>query len=413
MAGVGSLKCKDMNRKFYILLVAVMMTAFLPSCKKPEVSNTIIITGQDDSHNWEAGSSVLKEILDATGLFASEIVITPEKGGDIQNFNPDFSKYDLVVMNYCGEDWSETAKENFVDFVKDGGGVVIFHSASIPFPGWNEYNEMTGLGGWNDRNEKDGPYVYYTGNEPVIDTTSGIAGSHGERHEFEIRNRFDEHPVTKDLPVRWMHGSDELYQQLRGPAKNMQVLATAFADTAFGGTGRHEPVLMAINYEEGRIFHTTLGHTEDENSPAIQCAGFIVTLQRGAEWAATGNVTQELPSDFPTTAGVVLRPGLREISLDEAFMNIVSYDIDKSTKYLTFIRDKIRKAAGDEKQLVKLEKKMVDVLKNPDATKEAKKIILRELSWMGSDYCIPVIKSLESDPELSDNVEFALTRLQK
>ncbi len=356
-----------MNRKFYILLVAVLVTAFLPSCKKTEVNKAIIITGQDDSHNWEAGSSILKEILDATGLFASEIVTTPEKGGDIQNFNPDLSKYDLVVMNYCGEDWSEAVDENFMDFVKNGGGVVVFH----------------------------------------------IDDSHGERHEFEIRNRNDEHPVTKDLPVRWMHGSDELYQQLRGPAKNMQVLATAFADTAFGGTGRHEPVLMAINYEEGRIFHTTLGHAEDENSPAMHCAGFIVTLQRGAEWAATGNVTQEVPSDFPTAAGVVLRPGFREISLDEAFRNIINYDTDKSTKYLTFLKDQIRKAAGDEKQLVKLEKKIVGVLKNPDATNEAKKIILRELSWMGSDYCIPVIKSLESDPELSDNVEFALTRLQK
>jgi hypothetical protein len=28
--------------------------------------------------------------------------------------------------------------------------------------------------------------------------------------------------------------------------------------------------------------------------------GFIVTLQRGAEWAATGMVSQKLPKDFPT-----------------------------------------------------------------------------------------------------------------
>ena len=344
-----------------------MMTAFLPSCKKTEVNKAIIITGQDDSHNWEACSSVLKEILDATGLFAADIVITTEKGGGMHNLNPDLSKYDLVVMNHYGEDWSEAVSEEIMDFVKNGGGVVFFH----------------------------------------------INGSDGEKHEFEIRTQINDHPVTKDLPVRWMHASDEPYQRQRSPAENMQVLATAYSDTAFGGTGRHEPVLMAINYEKGRIFHTTLGNAEDENSPALQCAGFIVTFQRGAEWAATGYVTQEVPSDFPTAAGVVLRPGFREISLDEAFSNISSYDIDKSTKYLTFVQDQIRKAAGDEKQLVKLEKKMVAVLKNPDATNEAKKIMLRELSWMGSDYCIPVIKSLESDPELSDNVDFALTRLQK
>ena len=215
------------------------MVAFLPSCKKSAVSKTLIITGQDDSHNWEASSSILKEILDGTGLFSTEIAVTPEKGGDIQVFNPDFSRYDLVLMNYCGEEWPESIKKDFEDFVRNGGGVVIYHSASIPFPEWKEYNEMTGLGGWNERNKRDGHFVYFSGNELVIDTISGIAGLHGENHEFEIRTRISDHPVTKDLPVRWLHGSDELYQQLRGPAKNMQVLATAFADTAFGGTGRH------------------------------------------------------------------------------------------------------------------------------------------------------------------------------
>ena len=43
---------------------------------------------------------------------------------------------------------------------------------------------------------------------------------------------------------------------------------------------------MAIRYGKGRVFHTTLGH----DVAAMQCVGFIVTLQRGAEWAATGRV---------------------------------------------------------------------------------------------------------------------------
>jgi len=34
----------------------------------------------------------------------------------------------------------------FVDFVKNGGGVVIYHAADNSFPNWKEYNEMTGLG---------------------------------------------------------------------------------------------------------------------------------------------------------------------------------------------------------------------------------------------------------------------------
>jgi len=209
-----------------------------------------------------------------------------------------------------------------------------------------------------------------------------------------------------------MHGSDELYQQLRGPAKNMQVLATAFADTAFDGTGRDEPTLMVIDYGKGRIFHTTLGHADVGGGPAMQCVGFIVTFLRGAEWAATGSVTQEVPYDFPTSAGVVLRPDFREINFEEAFANIGSYDIDKSTRNITWLQSRIRKAAGNEDALLKLEKRMVNVLKDNEASVEAKKLLLREISWMGTEYCIPAIKDLENVPELKDDVEFALTRLQ-
>jgi uncharacterized protein len=400
-----------MKKQYLIILLTAFLITFFPSCKKDTVYKTLIITGQSE-HNWKASSPVLKQILDGAGMFSSEIMITPEKGGDMNTFNPDFSGYDLVVLDYSGDSWSEKTKEGFLGYVRNGGGVVIYHGSSISFPDWKEYNEMTGLGGWRDRNEKDGPYVYYRRNELIIDTTAGIAGSHGERHDFEVRTRITDHPITSGLPVRWMHGSDELYQQLRGPAKNMQLLATAFADTAYDGTGRDEPVLMVINYGNGRIFHTALGHADEGGGPAMQCTGFIVTLQRGAEWAATGSVTQEVPFDFPTAAAVVLRPDFKEIGFEEAFANIGSYDIPKSTKYFTWLQNQIRKAAGDEAALLKLEKKMAGILTDKEASVEAKKLILRELSWMGTDYSVPAIKDLADIPDLKDDVDFALTRLE-
>ena len=402
-----------MKKQYLFLVLVAGLLGFLSACSNETVYKTLIITGQNN-HNWKASSPVLKQILDETGLFSADIMTTPEKGGDMKTFDPDFSRYKLVVIDYNGDSWSEKTNIAFVEYVKNGGGVVIYHAADNSFPAWKEYNEMTGLGGWGERNQKDGPYIYYKNNQLVTDTTAGTGGSHGKRREFLVRTRITDHPITKGLPVRWLHGNDELYSQLRGPGKNMQILATAFADSAAGGgTMRDEPVLMTITYGKGRIFHTAIGHADEGGGPAMQCVGFIATLQRGAEWAVTGNVTQKVPWDFPSAAGVVLRPGYKELTLEEAIANIGGYDIAKSTKNLSFLQSSIRNLAGDEQGLLKLEKMMVKVLTGNEATVEAKKLLLRELSWMGSDYSVAAIKGLVSNAELKDEAEFALTRLQK
>jgi type 1 glutamine amidotransferase len=402
----------NMKKQYLILIVVAGLLTFLSACKNEAGYKTLIITGQNN-HNWKASSPVLKQILDETGMFKAEIMITPDTSGDMNSFNPDFSKYKLVVLDYNGESWSDKTNAAFLDFVKNGGGVVVYHAADNSFPAWEEYNEMIGLGGWGNRNEKDGPYVYYRNNILVTDTAAGIGGSHGKRREFIVKTRITDHPITKGLPVRWLHGTDELYSQLRGPAKNMQILATAFADSsAGGGTMRDEPMLMVISYEKGRIFHTAMGHADEGGGPAMQCVGFITTLQRGAEWAVTGSVTQPVPSDFPSTAGVVLRPDFKEMTLEEAMANVGSYDIAKSTRYFSYLQSHIRNLAGDEAGLLNLEKLMVKVLTSKEATVEAKKLLLRELSWMGSEYSVPSIKNLTSDKDLKDEAEFALSRLQ-
>jgi hypothetical protein len=191
----------------------------------------------------------------------------------------------------------------------------------------------------------------------------------------------------------------------------MEVLATAYCDTAGGGTGRHEPVLMTVNYEKGRVFHTTLGFPADGNSPAIQCVGFITTLQRGAEWAASGKVAQPVPLDFPSISGISLRPELKALTLKEDIKNLAKYETGKNTKYYTDLQNHIRKAAGDKEKLLEIEKLLTRILKDKSATVESKKLVLRELGWMGSDYSVHAIKKLKGIPELEDEVNFALERL--
>jgi type 1 glutamine amidotransferase len=400
-----------MKKHYLLVIVFAGLLAVLNSCQKSTRYRALIVTGQNN-HNWKASSPILKELLQQTGLFAADIALSPEKGGDMSTFNPKFSNYNVVVIDYNGESWSDKTKTAFVEYVNNGGGVVIYHAGDNSFPEWKEYNQIIGLGGWGNRSEKDGPYVYYNHDKMVIDTAAGRGGSHGKRHEYEVRIQNTEHPVTKGLPARWIHGSDELYSELRGPAQNMEVLATAFAAKNMNGSGRSEPTLMTITYGKGRIFHTVLGHADKDGGPAMQCVGFIVTFQRGAEWAATGNVTQKIPYDFPNTGGASLRTDFKELTLEGDLEKIAGYDFTKSTKYFTDLQIRIRTEAKTPEALLNFEKPMIKLLENKDATVDGKKLILREISWMGSENAIPVLKELAKNPELKDEAEFALARLQ-
>jgi type 1 glutamine amidotransferase len=132
---------------------------------------------------------------------------------------------------------------------------------------------------------------------------------------FQVTVREPDHPIVRGLPRVWMHQGDELYARLRGPGRNMTVLATAYSDPVNAGSGRDEPQLMVLTYGKGRIFHTTMGH----DVAALSSVDFVVTLQRGTEWAATGEVTQPAPATFPTANTVSYRADLAAI--DPAYAN--------------------------------------------------------------------------------------------
>jgi type 1 glutamine amidotransferase len=260
---------------------------------------------------------VLKKELEETGLFQVDVVTAPPSGADFGAFKPEFTKYQVVVMNYDAPDerWSDSLRSAFATYVNGGGGLVSVHAADNAFGGWHEFNEMIGIGGWRGRTEKSGPHWYFDEGKVVSDDKPGRAGNHGNRLPFAVTVRDGNHPITKGLPHVWMHQGDELYDSLRGPGGKMTILATAYSDPANHGTGHDEPTLLTVTYGKGRVFHTTMGH--DIN--ALSCVGFIVTFQRGTEWAATGKVTQKVPGVFPTATEVVYRTDIA--SMDPNYKN--------------------------------------------------------------------------------------------
>ena len=282
----------------------------------------LIVDGQNNHGSWPQTTMMMRQYLVESGKFTVDIARTKftNNGGDLlakfplndgreyqdlpspksdPEFAPDFSKYGVVICNfgYGAAPWPDETKASFVQFMQNGGGLVTVHAADNCFPEWPEYNQMIGLGGWGNRNENSGPYVYYNeAGQVVRDVSNGPGGSHGSQHEFSIVMRDDQHPIVAGLPGEFLHSQDELYDRLRGPAENMKILATAFASPKEGGSGRHEPMLMTVEFGKGRIFHSTLGHADY----SMECVGFITTLLRGTEWAATGKVTIDVPADFPT-----------------------------------------------------------------------------------------------------------------
>ena len=278
---------------FLLLASAVTLSA-------ADKIKVLIVDGQNN-HKWDITTPVLKHALESSGAFTVDVSTSPPKGSPAEAwhaFKPDFTAYQAVVSNYNGEPWPQNVRDAFTKYVAAGGGFVSVHAANNSFPDWKEYNDMIGVGGWGGRNEKSGPWLYVKDGKLFRDTSAGNGGAHGPQHEFIVEIQNSDHPITRGLPKRWLHCKDELYSKLRGPAENVEILSSAKSDL----TSVQEPNNMVLKYQQGRVFHTTLGHADY----SMLDRGFFTLLQRGTEWAATGDVKQTaaVPADFPTEAAV-------------------------------------------------------------------------------------------------------------
>ncbi len=412
------------NKKFVFWLLFLALLTAGPaqtagrssSIQSNKTIKTLIVTGQN-SHDWRTSSQILKQILEDTGLFEVQMALSPQKGGSMKNYAPKFSNFHLVVLDYNGDLWPKRTQRAFVNYAESGGGIVVYHNSSNAFSDWIEYTKIIGLGG-GQRDETAGPYVFWKDGGIVQDKSAGIGGYHGVVHEFPVFNRDSEHPITSGLPLKWMHAEDELYSLMRGQAKNLHVLATAYSDMQQGGSGRHEPVLFTNQYGEGRIFHTTLGHVLGENPfPAMECAGFIVTFQRGAEWAATGKVSQAIPGDFPeferevpTPDDVRLWPGYRPPTLEPILDELAVYEYGQEEGILSRLREYIQTHKNNPLAREQCEHQLLLFLES-GATLAGKTAVCRHLRQIGSERSVGVLEKMLFQNETSDMARYALEKI--
>lgn len=400
--------------KLTILLTVLFALLVTESCRENPQIKALIITGQN--MNWKRNIIALSSILQKSEIFDIEVKISPAAGEDMSEFIVDFSPYDVIVLDYAGDMWPEQTKNNFVNYVRNGGGLVVYHACSNAFPQWPEYNEMIGLSGFGNRDEKWGPYVYVKDGKVVKEAIPGKTGSHGYIHEYVVCALQPSHPILKGLPEKWMHVSDELYDSMRGHGTNMEVLAYAHSDTAMLGTGRDETVMMTVRYGKGRVFHTTLGHTWDELfSPPLECAGFITTFQRGTEWAATGKVTQKVPDNFPDEKNSLIWKYFEDVSegIEPFIRKMQEYEIGKSTDYFTIFSEMIASGAGNPQQMKEYNEIIRGMLVSEKSTTDCKKALLRGFAWMADDSMKDIYEKLASDTLLSGDAAYALKQITK
>jgi len=284
-------------RWFFLAAVVVLLAAFASPAPAADAEKigVLIIDGQNN-HDWKATTPVIKAMLEKTGRFNVEVLTSPPKGAPAEQwagFKPDFSKYGVVFSNYNGQPWPEEVNKAFEKYMENGGGLVVYHAANNSFLQWPEWTKGVGLL-W--QNAEGGDRVALDDAGKVVRTPKGEGpgAGHGPQHPYECVVRDPDHPVTKGLPAKFMHVKDELYQGQRGPAENMHILVTAWADPARKGTGAHEPLAWTVPWGKGRVFVNLLGHDGTSVSDPA-CTALMV---RGTEWAATGAVTIPPPADL-------------------------------------------------------------------------------------------------------------------
>ena len=212
----------------------------------------VVLLSGANNHDWEATTPVLKKILEDSDKFEVDVVLEPEK------LTKEFlSNYDVLVSNWNGfgkekpAPWSEELNKNYVEFVRNGGGHVVYHAGSSSFYEWDDYHAIC-CATWK---------VGETG--------------HGENHEFEVRISDPDHPITQGLENFKIF--DELwFRPFVHP--DAKVLAESFCES----TGNWEPTALVSQFGKGRCYCLLLGH----NDKFIENESFQTLLTNGVDWAA-------------------------------------------------------------------------------------------------------------------------------
>ena len=349
------------NLKPFLTILLWMISAIATAAAPSEPLRVLILSGRNN-HDWKATTPALKEIYEDSGRFVVDVTNDPSScdAGT-------FAKYDVIVSNWSAwpdpaRQWGEETEQAFLEFVRNGGGFVLFHAASATFDDWEEFQQLIGAS-----------------------YTKGTTG-HGRIHAFKVTIVDKDHPVTRGINDFWI--TDELWHRM-GMRPTAHVLATAFSAEHTGGTGNDELAAVCTTFGGGRCFNFVLGH----DVAAMRSLGWKMLMLRGTEWAATGRVSIETTIDTDA--------GLRAIA---------GYRYGQSRDGLAKVEELVHLVAPEPALRKQVAAKLAAMLSS-DATVDCKKFVCRQLGFIGCGQEVPALARLLDHKELSFAARAALERI--
>jgi type 1 glutamine amidotransferase len=219
-----------------------------PHAKQTYVKRVLVI-GQTKGFEHDSISAAMAAVYNMgkeSGLWDTTMrtdteLLTKDK---LKNNAKNLDYFDLLVFaSTTGElEMTASQKQDMLSFIKeDGKGFVGIHAALDTNYTWPEYGEM--IGGWFD----DHPWGTF--NAPIV-------------------NEDPDFPAVRHFPKAFVK-YDEIYQPKAWSRDKVNVLLSL--DTSklnlnnprIHRTDHDFPVAWSKSYGKGRVFYSTLGHTEE------------------------------------------------------------------------------------------------------------------------------------------------------
>lgn len=211
----------------------------------------LIITGDSRSpdQDWLSCAVATREVL----LESRDFQVSVIGSATVLENEPLLARFDVIyfsLFNARTPTISDQAKENLLQFVRSGKGLVVSHLASASFMEWDEFKRLCGRAWLEPPGE-------------------------GIRSVFRAKIADAEHPITKGLAD--FQQDDQLYNSLQG-----EVPIRVLVQTRIDPDREAQPVAFVLPYGQGRVFHHLFGH----DAKAITNPTVKTLIVRGTAWAA-------------------------------------------------------------------------------------------------------------------------------